>query len=306
MKIAVAGIGGVGGFVGGALARQYPAETFFLARGENKKRIAENGLTLKSVKLGDFNAKPACVTDDPCEIGVVDVILLTNKGHTLVDMCKQISPMIAPHTIVVPLLNGVMVSEQAEPFLPPCVVADGTIHIFSNLAAPGTIEQTAGFCRIKVGLKNGETPSALLELAERLSRCGVTTEVSDTIAADSWEKYVMMCGNSVVFGYYDGPAGFVRQQPDYEKVNRAVTRELIAVAKARGVDLPASLVERRVREFKELPPQTVTSLYRDLAFGKAAKDTELFHVVGRLVELADATGVDVPYHREVLRKYAQQ
>lgn len=306
MKIAVVGIGGVGGAVGGGLANKYPQETFFVARGENGRAIAENGLTVKSVKLGEFNAKPALVTDDPSEIGVVDVIFLSSKGHALADACKQITPMIAPQTIVIPLLNGVMVSEMMEPFLPPCVVADGTIHIFSSLVSPGVVEQTAGFYSIKFGIKDGSRPPLLDALAERLNACGIETEVSDRIAADSWAKFVMMCGNSVMFCHYDGPAGVVRAHDDWRDVSRAVTRELMAVARATGVDLPESLVAQRTEEFEDLPPQTMTSLFRDLANGKPATETELFHVIGRLVELADATGVAVPYHREALEKYAQQ
>jgi len=43
---------------------------------------------------------------------------------------------------VLPLLNGVMVSEMIAPLLPPCVVADGTIHVFSALTAPGQVRVT--------------------------------------------------------------------------------------------------------------------------------------------------------------------
>ena len=47
-KITVAGIGGVGGYLAGMLADTYD-EVSFIARGERKKSLKENGLVLHSV-----------------------------------------------------------------------------------------------------------------------------------------------------------------------------------------------------------------------------------------------------------------
>lgn len=306
MKIAIVGAGGIGGFVGGTLARDYPDEIYFIVRGENKKAILENGLTVKSVNLGNYNVRPAGATDNPAEIGVADVILLTNKGHALAEVCRQITPMIGPGTVVIPLLNGVMVSEMMEPMLPPCTIADGLIYIFSNLAAPGVIEQTAGLCTMALGMKDGSKVPVLDELAARLSNVGIPCKVSENIAVNSWEKYVLMCGNSVVFCHYDAPADVIQQQPDCEEVIRAVTGELVAVAKARGVTLSTDIYDHCVKEFMVLPPQAKTSLYRDLSSGKPAKETELFHIIGRMVDLAAEEGVDVPYHKGALERFAGQ
>ncbi|MDD2217011.1 MAG: 2-dehydropantoate 2-reductase [Eubacteriales bacterium] len=306
MKIAIVGIGGIGGFVGGALAKEYPDETYFIVRGDKKKAILENGMTVKSVLLGEFNAMPAIATDKPGEIGVVDVIFLANKGHVLADVCKQITPMIGPNTVIIPLLNGVMLSEIMEPLLPPCIIADGTIYIFSALTSPGVVEQTAGSCKIVFGLKDRSRPPILDEIAERLNKIGILCSISDNIAVDSWHKYVMMCGNSVVFCHYDAPAGGAQEQPDCEEVNRAVTAELVAVAKARGVTLPDDTADERLDDFMSLPPQTMSSLFRDLSTGKPAKETELFHIIGRMVDLAAEEGIDIPYHNEALQKYSQR
>lgn len=51
MKIAVLGIGGVGGIVGGALAKNY-TETYFYVRGKNLDAIRRRGLRVRSALLG--------------------------------------------------------------------------------------------------------------------------------------------------------------------------------------------------------------------------------------------------------------
>lgn len=136
MKIAVVGLGGVGGFVGGALAKVEP-KTCFLARGENLAAILKDGLTVES------DRGPLL-----CGAGAGHRRRTANrrgrrrdfggpKGYDLEQSCRQIAPMVGPATVVLPLLNGVTVSQVMEPLLPPCILADGCINVFSHLAQPG-------------------------------------------------------------------------------------------------------------------------------------------------------------------------
>ena len=57
MKIAVLGMGGIGGVVGAALARNFD-DINFIARGKSLEAIKNNGLTLENDKLGTFNVRP--------------------------------------------------------------------------------------------------------------------------------------------------------------------------------------------------------------------------------------------------------
>lgn len=305
MKIAVFGIGGVGGIVGGALAKEH-TETYFCARGENLNAILRDGLKVQSVSLGNFTARPKLASDKAAELGIMDAVFVACKGHGLKAACEAITPMVGPETAVISLLNGVVVSDLMEPLLPPCILADGAIRVFSRLEKPGCIVHSAGLCSIVLGMKDGSRPRQLDEAAAILNRAGVKTTLSDYIAADSWAKYALMCGNSVVFCYYGGPAGKVRNDPEHGKVLRAVIGELTAVAAARGVALPESTADRYAEDFSKIPPDTMTSLYRDLSDGKPAKETELDHIIGRMVELGRQTGVAVPYHRAVYERFSSK
>lgn len=302
MKIAVFGIGGVGGFVGGALAKDH-ADTYFYVRGENLNAIRQDGLRVQSVVLGDFTARPKLASDKAAELGVMDAIFVSCKGYNLKAACEGIAPMVSPETAVIPLLNGVTVSDLMEPLLPPCILADGTIHVFSRLEKPGHIVQSAGLCKVTFGLKNGSIPDKFQEIASTLNKAGVKTILSDDIVSDSWAKYAIMCGNSVVFCYYGGAAGKVREYRDHENVLRAVLGELLAVAAARGVTLPEDTADRYVHQFSKIPPETITSLYRDLSNGKPANETELDHVIGRMVELGRQTNVATPYHEIAYQRF---
>ena len=294
MKILVFGIGGIGGFVGGALARVHK-ETYFYARGKNLEAIRAHGLSVKSKMLGNFNVRPKLVSHDPAELGKMDVILLSCKGNGIKEACREMGPMIKSDTVVVPLLNGVLVSDLMEKWLPPCLLADGTIRVFSHLEGPGVVVQTAGFNQIVMGMKEGPAPEALKEAAVLLNESGIPTEVTDDIRLDSWAKYAMMGTNSCLFCYFDGPAGKVKSSPGFEEALHGAIREMISVAAAEGTKLPSDYEDWHVNFFKNIPDDTMTSLYRDLESGKKADDTEVHMILGRMVEMGRETGVPVPY-----------
>ena len=70
MRIAVIGVGGVGGYFGARLA-QAGEEVTFIARGETLRALRENGLRVESVD-GDMLIQPAAATYDPATVGTVD------------------------------------------------------------------------------------------------------------------------------------------------------------------------------------------------------------------------------------------
>src|SRR5689334_3387805 len=110
MRIAVVGVGGVGGYFGGQLA-QAGENVIFIARGEHLRAIQETGLRVESAD-GDFTIHPAQATDDTTTIGPVDLVLLAVKGWQVADAIETMRPLIGPDTFVTPLLNGVDVSDQ--------------------------------------------------------------------------------------------------------------------------------------------------------------------------------------------------
>lgn len=303
MKIAVFGIGGVGGLIGGVLARKNE-ETYFIARRKTLEAIRSGGLYVKSTLFGDFTVRPKDVGETAGNFGVMDAIIISCKGYSLKDACRTVSPIVGEGTLVVPLLNGVGISDIMRPLLPPCLLADGVIHVFSHIEEPGHIAQSYGPCHVIIGMKSGEHPQKLDELAEALNCAGIKTSVNDNILFESWRKYLIMCGNSVVFCYYDGPAWKVREHAGYKDTVRAAANEIISVAAANGVKLPENSADLCVENFAKLAPETVNSLYRDLSSGKNPKDTELDHLVGRMIELGRAANIPTPYHEAAYRRFS--
>lgn len=302
MKIAIFGIGGIGGLVGGALAQVHP-DTFFYARGETLLAIRKYGLQIYSPTLGSFVAHPRLATDQAQEIGPMDIIILACKGYNLPEVCQTIWPMIGRNTLILPLVNGVLVSELLSPFLPSCVLADGVIRVSSRKINPGEILQESSACSLLVGLRNGETAASLNELVRLLQSAGLTATISPHIELNSWEKFASMSSNSVAYLYYDGSAGTVRRHPGYQTVLEGIISPVIRIASAKGTNLPSTFSKQYLQNFQKLPEHTTTSLYRDLKCGTRTESTELYHIVGRIVAWGQEIGIPVPYHQAVYNRY---
>jgi len=77
MRIAVMGTGGVGGYFGTRLALG-GCDVSFIARGRHLEAIRQGGLKVES-PLGDMRLAAPRATDNPAEIGAVDLVLFGVK-----------------------------------------------------------------------------------------------------------------------------------------------------------------------------------------------------------------------------------
>ncbi len=301
MKIAVLGMGGIGGVVGASLAKKFD-DIYFIARGEALKVIKENGITLKSDRLGTFTAKPKLATDNVNEIGIVDVLIIATKSYSLASACVQCEPIIGKDTVVLPLLNGVCVSDDIKEAIgDKGQIADGCIYAFSNIVSPGVTAHIGELCHIDIGFKDGRTNEKAVELAKMLNEVGIETVFTENVMVPIWEKYILMCGNSCVFSYFECPAGEVHKDPVKSKFIADVYEELVKLANANGVKVAQDIVERYKATFSRLPKSAITSLYRDIKDGKP--NTEFDAVIGKAYKIAVKYGINAPCITKTYEKY---
>lgn len=99
MKILIFGMGGIGSFVGGALAKA-GADVYFYVRGKKLEAIKKEGLHVTSEILGDFTVRPRGMGQEGKIFGKMDVIILACKGNGLAQACRDMAPMIDKETVV--------------------------------------------------------------------------------------------------------------------------------------------------------------------------------------------------------------
>lgn len=300
MKIAILGMGGVGATVASALSA-VEKDLIIIARGKNKEAIVDNGLFVKSKVLGDRKVVAGKVSDNPDEIGIVDVLIIACKGYSLKEACEKYKGIVGSETIVIPLLNGVSAPEKTREYLgEKGIVAPGYIYCFSQIVEPGVIENFGDMLRMGFAFEGKENNKNALLLEELLKEGGMGIPKGGNPLKEIWKKFIMMGGNSAAFIYYGCPAGPIQEDPEKTKVIETIYHELRAIGQACGVELESEIVDGYMEEFAQLPPQTTSSLYRDIAGEK--EFTELESVLGDGCRLAEKLGVDVPYVKAAYEK----
>lgn len=298
MRIAVLGAGGIGGYFGGRLAASGHDVTF-LARGAHLEAIREHGLVVTSV-AGDFTVRPAQATDDLAAIGSVDAVLLAVKTWQLAPVLEKLPALLGPDTAVITVQNGVEAPDQVAAAVGRAAVLPGIAKIFAQLDGPGRVVHLGGPASLAFD-EWSPTPGAPSErvtrLREAVTASGAASPVPDDIWAELWSKMLFVVPFGSLGAALDATIGQLRSKPSSRALLADAMREVESLARARGIRLPAQVVQGTMAFVDDQPADSTTTLQRDLLEGRPS---ELDAWTGAVVRLAAVSGVDVPLHRLLL------
>ena len=298
MRIAVLGTGGIGGYFGGRLAGAGHDVTF-LARGAHLEAIREHGLVVTSV-AGDFTVESARVTDDVASIGEVDAVLLAVKTWQLAPMLESLPALVGPDTAVVTTQNGVEAPAQVATVVGREAVLPGIAKIFAFIDAPGHVTHAGGPASLvfdEWSTLPGSPSARVTRLREAVTASGAVSPVPVDIWAELWSKMIFVVPFGGLGAALDATIGELRSKPSSRALLEDAMREVEAVARARGIALPPTVVAGTMAFVEDQPAAATTSLQRDLLEGRPS---ELDAWTGAVVRLAGESGIDVPLHRLLL------
>jgi 2-dehydropantoate 2-reductase len=289
MRIAVTGAGGTGGYFGGLLARAGEDVTF-IARGAHLQALRARGLTVESRLAGTFTL-PVRATNDPSEVGPVDLILFCVKTYDTDAAAESIRPLIRAETMVLSLQNGIDNNERIARVAGHASGIGAAAYIVSAIKEPGAVAQTAGPGKIILGELDGGMSARTERLRDVLQRAGIAAEVHRDVRAVLWQKFLFICAFSGVTALSRLPIGTILADPVTHALFRGTMEEVEMVARAGGIDLPADCVEQSMATAASVEPWGRGSLYHDLAGGLRL---ELEALNGEVVRRGREHGVEVP------------
>lgn len=279
-RVAVLGPGGVGGFVAAALVRA-GVHTTVVAREETVAVIAEEGLRVSSVRLGEFVAKPAATArlDDD-----VDVLVVATKATTLEPALARV---VGEPGLVVPMLNGLDHLPVLRARFGPRAVA-ATIRIESDRPAPGVILQSSPAFRVELASDVPAPRPRMAAFADVLRDAEIPASLGDSEARVLWSKLIRLNALACTTTAYDLPLGEIRDHPRRRLDLEGAVDETAAVANAEGAGLDP---DATLRELWEAHPELGSSMARDVAAGR---EPELDAIPGAVLRHAAAHGVPCP------------
>lgn len=291
MRIAVFGTGGAGGYFGAHLAKA-GEEVLFIARGKHAEAIRTQGLHVETSK-GEILIRPASVSENPAEVGVVDVILVGVKSWQVTDAARAMRPMVGPETFVIPLQNGVEAPPQLAAEIGAEHVLGGLCGTISWVIRPGHIRSLGETHFIKFGELDRRPSKRAERLRQAFERAGVRVDTPEDIHVALWEKFLFVVPWGGVGAVARAPVGVTRSVPETRQLIVQGMREIFEVARARRVELSEGIVEKTMEVVDSLAPGSTASLQRDIADGRPS---ELDAWNAAVVRLGREAGRATPVH----------
>ena len=278
--IAIMGAGAVGCFHGARLALA-GEEVVLIGRPALVEAVRAGGLRFDSG--GQSVTVQMAATDDPAAVAGAELVLVCVKSGDTETAGRAIAPHLPAGAVVMSLQNGIGNADRLAAVLGRAVVP-ASVYVAARMVGPGHVEHLG-----RGDMMIGEGPASAA-IAARMGRAGIPVTVSaDTLRAQ-WSKLVLNCTLNAISALTRQPYGPILAAPGAEPLLRGILDECLAVARAEGVDLPATLWDDVVRLCAAMPGQ-YSSTAQDMMRGHP---TEIAYLNGEILRRGQAAGIPVP------------
>jgi 2-dehydropantoate 2-reductase len=300
-KILIAGIGGVGGFIGAKLA-QYEEqndglEIYFLSRGKNLEKILSHGIELIETE-GSILARPSIAADNCSSYPKMDVVVLSCKSYDLENICDNISNSVDAETIVIPLLNGISHSEILRRKFPDSILCSAFIYIVSKLEAPAQILMESKSHSLYFEHISSES-ERLIALENLFEAAGIHAFCVDNIEENIWRKFTFISPIATYTSAYNLTKKNIVEHAKHANNLKEMMVEVFALSQSLKIKLPDNILEQHWEQFLKLPDGSSSSMHRDYIFGKP---TEIATLSEYVVTQSQALGLNTPYYNKAIEQ----
>lgn len=281
-RVAVLGMGGVGGLVAALLIKAGHRVTA-VASPQTCEVLGSRGLTVRSDHVfGTVAVDQVACTSELAE--PVEILFVAVKSTGLDSALDRIPAAVLESALVVPLLNGIEHVDVLRARYPDVAVTAAAICVEAAKVEAGVIEHRSPFARVE--LAPGDDPARTRHCAGVLRGAGLETSSGAGEAEVLWKKLVFLAPLALLTTHFRAPAGVIRADHRDELI--ALTEEVAAVAEREQVALH---VADALAFFGGVPDGMRSSMQND---AEAGRPIELEAIGGAILRRARRYGVDVP------------
>jgi 2-dehydropantoate 2-reductase len=286
------GSGAVGCYYGGMLARA-GAPVMLIARPQHVDAIAKHGLRFESLRFDEHVALEA--SSDLNAASDAHWVLFSVKSGDTEEAAKQLGAVLDPKAIVIGLQNGVDNIERIRKHLPNRVLP-AVVYVAVAMAGPGHVRHTGRGDLIlgNMGASRDFSRAELDRIAAILEKAGVPCRISDNVEGELWLKLLMNCAYNAVSALGRSQYKRMAASAEVQDVMRAVVSEVLSVAQAAGVRMPAGNLVEATLNLASSMPEATSSTAQDLARGKPS---EVDHLNGFVFRKGRDLGVPAPVNQ---------
>ncbi len=306
MKICIVGAGAIGGYMAIHLANA-GHKISVIARGPHLAAIRKDGLRLIEADR-EFTSSSITATDLIGDLEVHDLVILALKAHQIEAVVQDLPILFGPDTVMITLQNGIpwwyfqklegefagRVVTSVDPrgilsqdINPDCLI--GCIaYPAATISSPGIIRHIEGN-RFPVGELDGSESDRVRQISAIFTEAGFKARVLDDIRSEIWLKLWGNLTFNPISALTHSTLVDICQFPLSRELSAKMMTEAKAVAERLGASFRVSM-ERRING-AEAVGKHKTSMLQDV---EAGKSLEIDGMLGAVVELAAATGIEVP------------
>ncbi|PYI00520.1 ketopantoate reductase family protein [Aspergillus sclerotiicarbonarius CBS 121057] len=290
------GLGAIGSFYAFILHRSHRVRLTVVAR-SNYTAVKENGILLKSANHGEHRVHPDRVIRSPSELAQpADYIVCTNKAIDPDSVVHSLAPAVGKDTTIVIIQNGVGNEDPFRAAYPTCTIISCVTWVGASQPSPGLVLHTTSE-DTELGLYPNPNLPATVESTRLTTFTTLLTQgqtphtVHDNIQPTRWSKVIWNCAwNTLTTLTSQDTQSFLQSSSDAIPFTRRLMTEVIAVARASGVSLPADLIDTQLARIQGLGAVR-TSMQIDRENGRPM---EIEVIVGTPVRKARELGVATP------------
>jgi len=287
MRVLVVGAGAVGGYFGGRLL-EAGRDVTFLVRPRRAAELASSGLTIRS-QFGDVTLpKPATILSENIR-DPFDLIVLSCKAYDLEGAMDSFAAAVGPHTVIVPLLNGMRHLDTLDARFGRERVLGGWCMIAATLNDRREVVHMNEIHLLAFGerpgrVRGGNSDDALSErvqtIADLMKGARFESQAVADAVAGMWSKWVFLAPLAAGTCLMRASIGDIVASPGGADFMLGLSDECAAIAAAHGYPVSPDLLERSHTRLTGAGSTLTASMLRDL---QANAPIEADHIVGDLL-----------------------
>jgi 2-dehydropantoate 2-reductase len=308
MKIAIVGVGAIGGYVGHRLAHA-GEEVTFVARGKNLEALQTRGIRLM-LSDGTVETVPRIrATADYAAAGTQDLVILAMKAHQVEAVATDVPKLFGPETMVVPMQNGIpywyfhgiegplagTCVKSADPqglisrHIPAERVIGCVVYPATELVQPGVIRHIEGN-RFPVGELDGSESERVRQVSQCFIRGQLQSPILKDIRAEIWLKLWGNMTFNPISALTRGTLAGICQYPPSRALAASMMAEAQSIAGKLGITFRVP-IEKRIAGAERVGHHK-TSMLQDV---EAGRGLEIDALLGSVLELARLTETPTPH-----------
>lgn len=307
MNILITGVGSIG--IAMAAMLKHAGESVSLyVKGKTKEAIQMDGL-YKSGLFGylDFPADAFQLADDygafaPNSFDFILICAKTMANDTISQALAEHREILKPTGKLVILQNGWGNDAPYLRYFEKEQICSARVITGFQRLKPNFSKVTVYTQPLLLGNLYGLPTDALNPLAQAITAGGLPCEVTDEVGKALWAKMLYNCALNPLGAILGVHYGALMDSPHSRAIIDATIHEIFTVMTGAGYSTYWATAEDYCKElYAKLLPDTYNHQSSTLQDIRAKRPTEIDTLTGRILELAEAQGVEVPVNTMLYR-----